>query len=295
MLFTSLTAFACGLFIVGCVGLEAIRTDVADDAEINQFTTSFQDAYNAHDPLLVAGHYTEDARWMAAAGLVIDGRPMITQFLQQFMIFVPPMLTLTEGEKIVVGNYAVTHGAYTMSDGVDGSGRSIGGSYMNVLHKEEDGWHIVGQQMNYGVAMSPLMWVGSIDAVTALPEAGTLGWLAAAYEASYNAGDIAALTTLFAADAWVSFGGSSPVTGRDAVTQAIQARIGNDFHLTLHDVSTLPLSDEMAVDVGWYELVADDNRVQWGTYTLLAQQNSDGEWQIHWFVDTGSPLSVDVR
>lgn len=258
---------------------------------IGQLIASFQSSYNAHRPSAVADLYSEDARWMAAAGPIFVGRQAITAALEQFMTAVPPVLTLIGAEKVVVGDYAVSRGTYAMTGEVDGEAASIGGSYLNLLRKDGEVWRIVGQQMNYDFEMSADMWVGRPEVFEALSGDGALTALAETFEARYNSGDASLVAELFTPDTRASFGGSTWVTGRAAVAQSIQDGIEKHLRLDIHDLETLELGARMAVDVGWYKLEAGGDRVQWGTYSLLARQNPQGDWLIDWLVTTGSPAS----
>jgi uncharacterized protein (TIGR02246 family) len=263
-----------------------------DETAIDQLIASFQRSYNAHRPSMVADLYAEDARWMAAAGPIFQGRPAITAALKQFMAAVPPVVALTERNKVVVGDRAVSHGTYTMTGEVGGEARSIGGSYLNALRRDGDAWRIVGQQMNYDVEMSAAMWVGRLEVVEALADEGTLTDLAEAFQARYNSGHVSRLVELFTQHAWVSFPGSTWETGRAAVSQVLQKGMEKSLRLDIHDLDTWELSAGMVVDVGWYELHAGGDRVQWGTYSLLARRSPEADWLIDWLVATASPGSL---
>lgn len=261
-----------------------------DDGIVLQFLREFETAYNSHDPVTAAKLYATDATWLAAAGAVFEGQTAITDALEYFMTTVPPVLSLHNTEAIVLGDHAVTIGTYTLSGDVSEQTRTLGGSYLNVLKKETNRWQIVVQQMNYNVAMQADMWVGSLDVVQGLPEGRLLSDLARAYEAYFIQADTANLSTIFNKAGWLSFAGSPLLVGHDASSQVFQDGINNAHCLTIHEVSSLELGNGIVVDSGWYELVEDTAQLQWGTYTVLAQQDEAGEVLIDWLVSTSSPL-----
>lgn len=276
--------------IEGGLEVKPAITALGDMPTVDPFLMTFQTAYNSHDALAVAVLYAEDARWLAAAGPVFEGHEAITAALEYFMTNVPPTLSLQSTEDIVLGNHAVSIGTYTLSGEVNGETRAIGGAYLNLLRRNSDAWQIVAQQMNYAFPMSEDMWVGRLEAVQALPELGTLQTLTDTFENVYMSGDRTKLATLFSLDAQVALAGNPLVAGREGVARVLEENGYQASQLDIHDLSTVELGDGLAVDLGWYELREDAELVRWGTYTLLAQQNPNGEWLIHGLVATGSPL-----
>ena len=258
-------------------------------ATIDGFLATFQRTYNTHDLLAVADLYAEDARWFAAAGPVFEGRKALEGALEYFMTHVPPVLTLTSAETLSLGGCGASVGTYTLSGEVMNEAHTIGGAYLNVLLKEGEDWRILTQQMNYAFPMSEDMWVGQLERLAALPEAGTLETLAATYEALHNAGDALQLAELFTADAKVSLAGQPLVAGRADLRRHLQDALGQSLQLDLHELRTLGLGDGVAVDVGWYELTQETEQVRWGTYSALVRKSAGGEWQVHWLVTTASP------
>lgn len=264
-------------------------TTTTNETSLNQFLSAFQDAYNAHDPAAVARLYTDEARWMAAAGVVLQGREVLATALAYFMAAVPPVLTLNERDRIVTGDQAVSIGTYALDGEVEGQTASVGGAYLNILRKNGQGWRIIGQQMNYDFPVTAQQWVGKTEFMETLAASGTLGTLVETFESRYNRGDQSKLPELFTDDGWVSFAAAPLMVSRDALARLVREDAQKSCRLRIHDLNTLEIGGGIVVDTGWYVCITRTNPVWWGTYSLVARQKPDGGQFIHWLVCTRSP------
>jgi ketosteroid isomerase-like protein len=255
-------------------------------AALAELAACFQAAYNEREPAVVAALYARHARWLAAAGVVFAGRSAIEAALAHFMAAVPPDLALHEQARVESGRHAVSRGVYRLTGEREGTVRSIGGAYLNVLRRDGDGWKILCRQMNYDVDMTPEMWVGERRLLEDLPAAGTL-----LPRLGFGTGDVVADdgSSAWTPDAQVALPGGGWVSGRPSISRLLRDGSGRPPELVMHDLETLPLEGGLAVDVGWYELGPRGPRSRWGTYTLLARWVPRRTWQVHWLVATASP------
>ena len=287
VIFSSLTVY--GESEPYAKGADPMPLASSDELAVLQFLNDYQHAYNSREAKAVAELYSADAVWMAAAGAVFEGRVAITEALEYFMANVPPRLNLNNVASYMFDTHGVMIGTYTLR-GDGGAERSIvGGAYLNLLQRDGGSWQIIHQQMNYDLPMIPEMWVGSLGVVRALPEEGSLANVARAIETHYAEGDMTSLVKLLSKANRVAFAGQALQTGRELSSTVLSTDIGIGHCLSIHDVRTIAFADSMVIGTGWYEIIIDVTQIQWGTYTLLAVENSGGSWDIEWFVGTASP------
>ncbi len=297
MRFNTLVGSALVLTIVGCGGGDQEATAgepeetvaVADDATvIAEMTDYFETHYNMHHASMIADLYAEDAGFMAASGQVLEGREAIVAYFQQGMDEISPQISVDQAEQMVLGDVAVTRGTYDITGEAEGSAVSYGGAFLNVLRRAGDEWQVHGAVSNFSMDAGD-MWVGMPEGAEAPPENSTLTALAEAYETHFNLGHPSMVADLYTSDAKVSFAGQGWISGSEAIGQALAESVDGSVQLDIHGIETIDLGNGAAIDSGWYENTVDGEQVSWGTYALLAQQNADGEWRIHWLVANGSP------
>jgi ketosteroid isomerase-like protein len=83
--------------------------------------------------------------------------------------------------------------------------------------------------------------------------------------------------------------------GAAAVRQRFEERFGGGASpkIEIHDVGTMELSPDWAVDGGWYQFSATTPSGpvnQGGMYMNLLRRQQDGSWKIHWAVVNGRPM-----
>ncbi|HEV7762865.1 MAG TPA: nuclear transport factor 2 family protein [Acidimicrobiales bacterium] len=255
---------------------------------LDELAARIQEAYNDREPAAVGALYSRHARWMAADGSVVIGRAAIQSVMERFMTEAPPLLTLHELARVESGGHAVSRGTYRLSGELDGRDLSIGGAYLNVLRREDDGWRILCQQMNYDIAMIPELWAGDRQLLEDLPLTGTL-----LPQLAFGTQDVAADdgATAWTPDAHVALPAGGWVSGPPSISRSLRAgrRPEAGLGLVMHDLETLRVDGGLAIDIGWYELGPRGPGSAWGSYTLLARRVPRGEWLVHWLVATASP------
>lgn len=256
-------------------------------ADVDDLLDAYERGFAAGDAQSLADLYTDDARWMAAAGVVFDGRAAIRIALDQFVGTVPSRLLLTEQDRFVFGHRAVSRGTYTLSS-AEASGRTISGAYLNLLQNDGIGWKILGQQMNYSFPMTPEMWVGQIEALRSLPSDDSGRPVAPAFEQLF--GPMPSFGDLLTPDVCAALPGRPWEVGCESVADRLVALRRRDTQLVFHDLDAWPLSRHQSAHLGWYEaLDGGGASVGWGTCTLVMRQSVDGRRRIRWLVATAAP------
>lgn len=115
-----------------------------------------------------------------------------------------------------------------------------------------------------------------------------------AYQTAYNAGDAAAVSSLFAEDAVVLSQDTTPVRGRAAITELLTAQLSATPRpaVEISPGATIGRQD-MAVAMGSYRVsvpsATGDTATAMsydGKYLVLLMKQLDGSWKIMW--DAGS-------
>lgn len=102
-----------------------------------------------------------------------------------------------------------------------------------------------------------------------------------AWQAGWNAGDAAAIASLYAPDARLMAPGAEPVEGREAIEAAFGEHLAEAAggQTTLETVDLVSEGD-LTVEVGSYaSTAADGSHVDHGKY-IAVWKNVDGEWKI---------------
>lgn len=123
---------------------------------------------------------------------------------------------------------------------------------------------------------SPVAAQGASGTEAAI-RAGTEAW-----KAAWNAGDAAALASLYAEDATVMAPGQEPAVGRAAIEagmgSALEAVPGGQMELETLEVM---VNDDMAVEIGRFVFSgADGSHVDHGPYVAVWKQ-VDGKWLLY--------------
>ena len=117
--------------------------------------------------------------------------------------------------------------------------------------------------------------------------------LVAGFVQHYNMGHASVVAGLFADSAIAAFADNPLSRGRAAIAAYLTAEIAQGSpQLTVHDVHTDMLPGGWAIDGGWYEVKAtapSGPMTRTGAYMLLASQQPDKTWKIHWFASNGGP------
>lgn len=266
------------------LGVRSSSSAAVASAELDAFVVEYQRRYNAADAPGLAELYGVDARWLAAAGPVLDGRTTIAMALRYFMSDVAPLLDLSEEGRIVVGPMAVSRGTYTMHPRRAPADEGFGGAFLNVLERKDEGWRILCQQMNYRFQVLPQQWVGDRRRLESLPDSDDAAGWAGLVDADSGRWRVAAIDEA----AYASIGGAAPVEGRDALLRAAGLLQKGPRRILARRLTTTGLGAGWAVDVGWFETRIGDATDRWGTASLV-WRTIDGQCAAHWLVATLSP------
>lgn len=265
----------------------------ADEQAVAALRETWQQAYNSGDAAAVVALYADGA-WRINADGAWDPDPAAIAASLETSVAGSPTITLPPGEVIFMGDMAVTMGTYTAQvAGPDGAPMSVSGTYLNTLTKASGNWRIRGGITNYD-SPRPEGWVFNAGGGDAPPNEGTMGDVVVAWKAAFDAGQASAVAELYTEDAAVAFSNAPIVRGRQAIAEALQATISaNPSQVTIHDVGTLPIGEEWAVDGGWWEMTpagggAPDRA---GFYVNLMRKQGDGSWRIHRAVTNSFPVA----
>ncbi|MGE0555076.1 MAG: SgcJ/EcaC family oxidoreductase [Gemmatimonadales bacterium] len=292
-----LIALLGAAFVAACSGEKApepaeVTAMATVDPALEQVRADYVTHFNQHHAGVVGDLFADSAVFLGADGSIDDGKAAIVAGLEQAMA-TSPTLDLTTLETNVMGSQAVTRGEYQIRMTPPGGAEiALGGHYMTYFTRDGDAWKIEAVVTNYDApppAGLPAPRVPSGNP----PENGTLAELSKAYTEHYNAGHASAVAALFTEDAIAMFPDQPAAEGRAAIEAALtQAIAEGSPQVTIHDIATMPAGDDMAIDGGWYELVAttpEGSATTTGAYMLLVRKGADGAWLIHRMIANGRP------
>ena len=262
-----------------------------EEAAIEQVRAAYVEHYNLHHPAEVAKLYGDSAFVLGADMIVLEGRAEVQKSLETALA-ASPTLSLTTRNTMVVGDHAVTLGEYSVTSGTGAQASTMGGTYLVLLHDNNGRWEIVGNLNNLNAA-PPSGFVQS-SGKEAPPEKGEMKEFTAKFTQLYDASDWAGLAGMYTADAKVAFSQAPLIEGTAAIRQRFEQRFGSNSSpkLELHDVGTMTLDADWAVDGGWFTVQAappTGRFTQDGMYMNLLQRQPDGSWKTHWSVVNGYP------
>ncbi len=268
----------------------------ADQAALDKVRADYESNYNSHDATLVANMFTDSAYALWADGHISSSRAAVEAQMKETISAGSPNLSLKNGDTMVFGDDAVSHGTYSVSaKGPDGQATAASGSYLTYFHRVNGEWKINGVITNFD-APPPADMPMANDMANPPPDDGTMKDVTTAWTNAFSAGDWATLAGMYTQDAAVSFSNAPEIRGG----QAIQARFADRYgdskpQIEIHDVGTVDLGDDHALDGGWYVVHAttpDGTMQQGGTYLNVMQKQADGSWKIQWSVTNGQPKTA---
>jgi uncharacterized protein (TIGR02246 family) len=137
--------------------------------------------------------------------------------------------------------------------------------------------------------MTPRIATGLVTLALALPlpalaQGGDLraqiGKMDQAWQTAYNAGDAAAVTTLYTPDAKVMAPGAEPVSGHAAIQAFFTADLAKGAKNTLTLADVTGFGDFALETGGWVAKAADGKHLDHGTFTTLYKKVG-GAWKIY--------------
>lgn len=267
----------------------------ADRAALDKLRADYVNAYNAHDAAAVAALFTDSCFALWADGSFSGGRAAV-QARTEREVAANPTVAIDTKDMLILGDNAVAHGSYTVTmppAKAGGSTVSFGGAYIGQYERVNGAWKINTVLTNFA-ATPPASVKMAPDTSPPPPDKGTMGELQAGFVKAFNAGDWAGVASFYTPDAYVSPGApEADVTGRDAL-QALYAKdFGNaKLKAEMHDVGTMNLSPDYALDGGWYRVTGTmpQGKVDaMGIYLDLLQKQADGSWKFLWDVSHSQP------
>lgn len=264
----------------------------ADTAALEKIREDYVGHYNMHHASVVADFYSDSAIYLGADGSVDQGKAAILAGLEGGMAGKPTLGLATE-ETIFKGDHAITRGTYTLGVTPPGAASplNVSGNYMTHFMRENGAWKIRAVVTNYDAQPPEGMPRAPADS-SEPPENGTMKDLANEFTTHHNMGHASVVAGLYTEDAIVAFPNSKPVQGRAAIEAALTALMAEGSpQITVHDVGTLPLDAEWALDGGWYQITSKTAAATAGIYFSLLRKGQDGAWKIHRAISNSGPAT----
>lgn len=270
----------------------------ADEAALQGLGEDYVEHYNMHHASEVAKLYSDSA-WVLAANMSVhEGRAEVEAALAEEMKG-SPTLTLTPKESMVFGDHAVGIGEYSVKTSSAGQGEGLTGSYMTLFNRENGQWKIGGLITNLSTTPPADFMISTGDEEEPADD-GTMKEFVNRFAEAYNRSDWAAVANMYTSDAQVAYSTRPFIAGTDAIRQRFEESFGTDSkpNIVIHDVGTLPLDQEWALDGGWFTVKASPEGkpfTQNGMYMNLVRRQADGSWKTHWSVVNGYPVPDSVK
>jgi uncharacterized protein (TIGR02246 family) len=285
-------AAALALALTACGGPPADPA-AADRAAIATLHDEYATHFNQGHATAVADLMADSAVFLGADGSVDLGRAQIVAGLEASFAG-KPTLTLAPAETIVLGDRAFTRGGYSLAMSPPaGAPLTLAGNYLTAFGRQDGAWKITAVLTNYDATPPAGVPWDSSTAGTPPADQGTMGDLVTAFTTHFNAGHAAEVAALFTDSAVAMFADTTPATGRAAIERHLAGVLAQGApQITIHDVGTEVLPEGWAFDGGWWVITAtapEGPRTRIGGYVLLARQQADGSWRIHWFASNAGP------
>jgi len=266
-----------------------------DELALTAHRDAWLQAFNGHQAAAMADLYADSAWFLNADGSYDASRDAIVAGMEAAATM-SPSASLTPGNTLILGDMAASWGTYTMQvTPPEATPVASSGAYL-VLHTKASGaWKLLGGINNYD-SPRPDGWTYAPPSDDAIPpDSGTMNDLVAAWRTHFDLGHADTVAGLYTDAAVVAFGDGPVLRGRQAVAAALQERVtALPSHISIHDVGTLPLGEEWALDGGWFELSPPDggDALLRGSYLHLVRRQADGTWRIHWSVSNRYPAGA---
>lgn len=262
----------------------AAEAPMNDEAAVDAVRVAYVERHNAGDVDGVAGLFTDDAVALFADGGVNMGRDAIRANFETTMAGAPSA-TIDAAETMVFGDHAVQRGSYRIEMTPEGGETTgFGGHYLTEFTRTAGDWKISALIANYDGPAPAGMPAGTMPEEPAPPLADDpLADFTAAYEEHFNQGHASVVGEMFTEDAAVAYAGVPLVTGREAITDALQQRMDAGAQLAIHPVAMRDLGAGWYVQGGWYESTAE-GVTRPGNWISLVTTAEDGSHRLHWVV-----------
>lgn len=140
----TISIFLLSLGLAGCSAHMTVRTGEGAAAEVNAATAAWVEAYNSRDPARIVALYDRDAvLWGTAAPVIRTTPEAVADYFKDAGKRPNARVAIVEQNVRVIGDAAVSAGAYTFSDVVDGKPNSRPSRYSFVYRYRDGKWMIV--------------------------------------------------------------------------------------------------------------------------------------------------------
>ena len=130
--------------LAGCAAHMTVRSGEDAVAEVNAATAAWVAAYNTRDPARIVALYDRDAvLWGTTAPVIRKSPEAIADYFKDAGKRPNAKVAVVEENVRVVGDAAVSSGAYTFSDVVDGKENARPSRYSFVYRYRDGKWMIV--------------------------------------------------------------------------------------------------------------------------------------------------------
>ena len=250
-------AFAAA--VSGCAGAAPAQNKAAAD----DVTAMWTSAFNSGNATALAALYADDARSTPPGGAPAIGRTQIEAYWRDDLKGGGEVTKLTADGSIAQGNLLHVNGSY---DVTSKAGVMLARGQYDQLWKRDNGqWKVQSE-----------MW--RIDPSSQRdPEFASR--LESQWTSAYNAGNAAALATLYNNDAVLSTRPSGSIEGKEAIEYFWKDDFGEGKPTTKLALTDVYLAGDLAHLEGEYE-VSDKGKVTKGHYVQLWMQDGDA-WRIH--------------
>ncbi|MEV2277364.1 SgcJ/EcaC family oxidoreductase [Nocardiopsis sp. NPDC049922] len=123
-------------------------------SEIHALVQSFEDAFNAHDPVALGGHFAADSLWTNALGRRVRGRDAVIVLNEEVMPKLADAYARYRVAEVleIRPDVVAVHVAQTPADADGAPAEGPGGSAVYVFARGEEGWRIVVGQNTIAAA-----------------------------------------------------------------------------------------------------------------------------------------------
>lgn len=256
---------------------------MSDTDAIDAIRVAYQDAYNAGDAAGVAALFNGDTAWYLPADGSANQGAAIETALANSLATGSPTATIDTAETVVMGDYAVSRGGWTVAMTPEGGeAMSFGGNYMTAFQRVDGAWKINVLVTNYdappaeGLPAAPAP-ERSLPDLTESAMAGVL----ASYAEHYNQGHGDVVAGMYAEDAVAAFGDAPLATGREAIAAYFAATMVEGAQLTIHQVGEVDLGDGWYLGGGWFRTTVPGGQRE-GHWMTVASTDADGNMTIRW-------------
>jgi ketosteroid isomerase-like protein len=230
---------------------------------VSELTATWSKAFDAGDPMALAGLYAENARMLPPGAGAIVGRGDIESYWRGDIGEGGATTTLTPTDSLAFGDFVQIEGTYEVMG--EQSTELAGGQYQQLWARTGDGWRVQREMWRTDPLLHRSVQVAE--------------HLTSAWTKAYNAADAKALTVLYDKDAVLSSFAAGSFTGVVAIESFWVRDFGKTKPATTLTLTDVYLAEELAHLEGEYK-VDDKGTITDGHYMQLWMRDGNA-WRIH--------------